>query len=104
VTTNPGGSYGLNDGQLQQIIVQTDKSLGDVRTVNNQVQYQASALGVANNSDSGRILMQKFGTWSQDFAQVQTQLADLNQRVKDLRTAALSAASTATDPASGSTL
>ena len=104
MTTNPGASYGLNDGQMQQIINSTDKSLGDVRTVNNQVQCQASALGTANNSDSGRILVQKFSVWTQDFAQVESQLADLNQRVKDLRLAAIAAGSGATDPVSGSTL
>jgi hypothetical protein len=89
---------------MQQIINATDKSLGDIRTLNNQVQYQSSALGVANNSDSGRILMQKFGTWSQDFHQVEGQLADLNMRVKDLRAAGLAASTGATTPASGSTL
>ncbi|MFI0469578.1 hypothetical protein ACH347_36375 [Saccharopolyspora sp. 5N102] len=82
--TAPGGQYGLNEAQLGQIISATNKALTDMKTVNNQVQAQALALGDANQSESGRLLVGKFETWSTDFSNIQNQLDSLNTSVQGL--------------------
>lgn len=102
--TTPGEQFGINDAQMQQIIEATNESLSQMRMLNNQVQGQAGALATANQSDSGKVLVNKFQTWSGDFAQIENQLKELNQRVLDLRNAALSFAQDATSTVSGSDL
>ncbi|MEU5844930.1 hypothetical protein [Saccharopolyspora shandongensis] len=82
--TVPGGQYGLDESQLSQIINATNKSLTDMKSVNTQVQAQAMALGDANQSESGRLLVSKFDTWSADFNKIQAQLESLNGSVRDL--------------------
>ncbi|MBQ0924514.1 MULTISPECIES: hypothetical protein [Saccharopolyspora] len=102
--TAPGAQYGLNDSQLQQIIEATNQSLSQMRQLNNQVQAQASSLGQANVSDSGRMLVDKFGVWAGDFSRIENELNQLNQRVMDVRNASLQAAQQAADSASGAGL
>ncbi|MEU6265520.1 hypothetical protein [Saccharopolyspora shandongensis] len=102
--TVPGGQYGLDEAQLSQIINATIKSLTDMKTVNTQVQAQAMALGDANQSESGRLLVGKFDTWAADFNKIQNQLESLNGSVRDLLKVGRSAQEQANEVVNGTSM
>ncbi|WP_010693501.1 hypothetical protein [Saccharopolyspora spinosa] len=78
-------TYGLKEAQLAKIIQATDDALAKMRQLNNNVSAQASALMSANQSNSGKILNDRFSVWAQDFGQIAANLSLLNAKVKALR-------------------
>ncbi|WP_010693507.1 hypothetical protein [Saccharopolyspora spinosa] len=76
--------YGLNADHLRKIIQATDDALAKMRQLNNNVSAQASALMSANQSNSGKILNDRFSVWAQDFGQIAGNLTNLNGKVKGL--------------------
>ncbi|MGW5642788.1 hypothetical protein ACWEV3_17840 [Saccharopolyspora sp. NPDC003752] len=100
--TVPGGQYGLDEAQLSQIINATNTALTNMKSLNTQVQAQALALGDANQSESGRLLVSKFETWSTDFNNIQNQLGSLNTNVQGLLKVGRSAQEQANEVVNGS--
>ncbi|MGW5648624.1 hypothetical protein ACWEV3_25135 [Saccharopolyspora sp. NPDC003752] len=94
-----GGMYGLDAGEMTKIITATDDAHSRMTQLNSRVEQTAMQVQMANQSDSGRLQVQKFQTWRQDFNTISTRLQELNQKVKDLLRTGQSTSDSATDHA-----
>ncbi|CAM04707.1 hypothetical protein A8924_5858 [Saccharopolyspora erythraea NRRL 2338] len=79
------GTYGLKVAQMDEIIRRTEEKLQEMKVLNTMVTSDAGAIMTANQSDSGKLLMDKFNVWTNDFNQIRSKLVELNDKVKALR-------------------
>lgn len=74
--------YGLDQGQMQNVINQTNEAIQQMTTLNAQVQSRAGDVYAHAQSDAGRIIEQRLMTWNSDFTAIVNALIDLNGTVQ----------------------
>jgi hypothetical protein len=89
----------LNTSQLTMIINQTGTAVDEMNRLNNQVDSTAATIGGAMQSDAGRLLNNRLAIWNGDYAQVVSQLNELNGRATDMLNALVAANTGATQAA-----
>jgi hypothetical protein len=94
--------YGMDDGQLRQIIQVTSEHVAQMKTLNSRVQGQAESYISANNSDSGRIMQEGLIEWTDQFNKIVGDLEQLNTKVANVRQENQATSQHATGTAQGS--
>ncbi len=91
--------YGLDQGQMQNIINQTNEAISQMTALNGNVQARAGDIYSHAQSDAGRILEQRLTTWNTDFNSIVKALTDLNTNVQSWLNSNVSTSSSASGAA-----
>jgi outer membrane murein-binding lipoprotein Lpp len=82
---------GLKEALLNPIINKTEASISEMTQLNNTINGIGQQIGIANVSDSGRILVEKIGVWNSDYVKLKSALDQLNTRVRNMQAALVAA-------------
>lgn len=91
--------YGLNVGQMNQIIQATSESQAQMTKVIQNMDMVASGITAGMRSDAGRLLDARVQRWNGEFASVISKLQALNTKVAGVRDAQIASDQTATGQA-----
>lgn len=74
--------YGLDQGQMQNLINQTNEAISQMTSLNANVQARAGDVYAHAQSEAGRIVEHRLMTWNTDFAAIVNALIELNGNVQ----------------------